>query len=221
MDIRLNDIETRVLGCLIEKQLTTPEYYPLTLRALTAACNQKSNRNPVMSFEDHDVLRALDGLRALHLGSETHIAGSRVPKYEHKLSRKWDLLPKEVAILCVLFLRGPQTPGEIRARTARMFSFDNLAQVEESLRNLQHHEAGAFVSELDRIPGHKENRFIHLLAGEPAIEEIQASLAANSPSGTYPGSSDRIAALEETVASMLEQLEELRGRFEAFKSQFE
>ena len=127
MDSQLSESEARVLGCLVEKALTTPDYYPLTLNSLTSACNQKSNRKPVMSIQEPEVVRALDRLRSLHLVCETQVAGSRVAKYEHNILDRWRLQPNEVAVLAVLLLRGPQTLGEIRGRSGRMFVFQDLA----------------------------------------------------------------------------------------------
>ncbi len=221
MDIQLNDIEARVLGCLIEKELTTPDYYPLTLHSLTAACNQKSNRLPVMSVIDTDVARALDHLRTKHLGREAHLAGSRVPKYEHKADEKWGLTPQEIAVLGVLLLRGPQTPGELRARTGRMFPFRNLEEVEETLHELENHDEGRFVMELPRQPGHKENRFMHLLSSEPVLESTPTTLPAEPAMLQVRAENERIADLEEAVQTLQNQLSELEVSFEKFKSQFE
>ncbi len=221
MEIQLNDIEARVLGCLIEKELTTPDYYPLTLNSLTAACNQKSNRLPVMSIDDTDVARALDHLRTKHLGREVYLAGSRVPKYEHKAAEVWELTPQEIAVLCGLLLRGPQTPGELRTRTGRMFAFHNLDEVEETLHKLKDHGQGNFVVELPRQPGHKENRFMHLLSGEPEFESIPAAIPAEPAMLQVRAENERIAALEEAVQTLEAQLSELEASFEKFKSQFE
>jgi len=221
MEIQLNDIEARVLGCLIEKELTTPDYYPLTLNSLTAACNQKSNRFPVMSIDDTDAARALDRLRTKHLAREAFLAGSRVPKYEHKATEVWELTPQEIAVLCLLLLRGPQTPGELRNRTGRMFAFQNLDEVEETLHNLKDHGKGIFVVELPRQPGHKENRFMHLLSGEPVIESTPAVLPTEPAMLQVRAENERIAALEETVQGLQDQLRELETKFESFKKQFE
>ena len=221
MDIQLNDIEARVLGCLIEKELTTPEYYPLTLNSLTAACNQKSNRSPVMSLSDTDVARALDHLRTKHLGREVYLAGSRVPKYEHKATEVWELTPQEVAVLCVLLLRGPQTPGELRGRTGRMFAFGNLEEVDETLNRLENHSMGQFVTELPRQPGHKENRFMHPLCGEPVVESTPAAILAEPAMIQVRAENERITALEEAVQMLQDQLRELKTDFDEFKREFE
>jgi len=221
MDVELNEIEARVLGCLVEKALTTPEYYPLTLNALTSACNQKSNRNPVMSIQEPEVARALDRLRSKHLAWETQVAGSRVPKYEHNLLNRWRLRPQEVAVLGVLLLRGPQTLGEIRGRTARMFAFQDLKEVENTLQSLNGHENGPLTVELPRLPGHKETRFIHLLCGEPEIEILERRLAPEASVLQVRSENERIEALEELVQTLQQQVSELKARFEDFKSQFD
>lgn len=222
MDIQLDEDQVRVLGCLIEKQLTTPDYYPLTLNSLTAACNQKSNRYPVMSLSDTEVARAVDRLRTRHFAREAHLAGSRVPKYEHKIGELWPLTPGEVAVLCVLLLRGPQTPGELRARTERMYPFRDLDEVEETLHRLENHASGEFVIELPRQPGRKENRFMHLLSGEPMPEIPPAvSLPAEPSMLRARAENERIAGLEDTVQKLRNRLDQLETAFEKFKSQFE
>lgn len=221
MEIQLNDIEARVLGCLIEKELTTPDYYPLTLNSLTVACNQKSNRFPVMSVDDTDAARALDHLRTKHLAREVHLAGSRTPKYEHKADEEWELTGQEIAVLCALLLRGPQTPGELRTRTGRMFAFQTLGEVEETLHKLEDHGQGNFVVELPRQPGHKENRFMHLLSGEPVFESTPAVIGAEPAMLQVRAENERIAALEEAIQVLQDQLSELEASFEKFKSQFE
>lgn len=221
MDLQLDDIEARVLGCLIEKELTTPGYYPLTLHSLTAACNQKSNRDPVMSLQETDVVRALDRLRAKHLTGERYGAGMRVAKYEHRVRDKWELEAGEVAILCVLLLRGPQTLGEIRGRTGRMFAFSHVEEVENTLPGLNAREEGPFVLKLPRQPGHKESRFTHLLSGEPDLDAIEATLTPEPATLQVRAENERIEALEAQVQSLQEQMIELKERLEEFKSQFE
>jgi uncharacterized protein YceH (UPF0502 family) len=221
MDIQLNEIEARVLGCLIEKHLATPEYYPLTLNSLTAACNQKSNRNPVMTLQDTDVARAIDSLRTHHLGCEAHIAGSRVPKYEHRIAEKWELLKKEISLLGALLLRGPQTVGELRTRTARVYSFQDLQEVEESLRNLAGHAKGPFVLEMPRLPGHKENRFTHLFCGEPDLQDFEVNLPPEAATLRVRAENERISALEEEVETLRNRISDLQTRFEDFKRQFD
>ena len=221
MEFELNEIEARVLGCLVEKHLTTPDHYPLTLNSLTAACNQKSNRMPVMSIGEPEIVRALDRLRSLHLVWETQVAGSRVPKYEHNISDRWKLSPPEVALLGVLLLRGPQTLGELRGRTGRMFPFDDLQQVRDSLSNLANHEQGPFSLELPRLPGHKESRFTHMLCGEPEIDALQSKMAPESAVLQVRAENERIGALEEAVEVLQAELADLKSQFEDFKGQFE
>ncbi len=221
MDVHLDEIEARVLGCLIEKELTTPDYYPLTLNSLTAACNQKSNRDPVMSLQETDVVRGLDRLRAKHLTGERYGAGMRVAKYEHRVKDKWAVEAGEVAILCVLLLRGPQTLGEIRGRTGRMFSFSDAAEVEQILPGLNARDQGPFVLKLPRLHGHKESRFMHLLSGEPDLGAIEPILAPEPATLQVRAENERIETLEAQVESLQEQIIELKERLEQFKSQFE
>lgn len=220
MEDILNEIEARVLGCLIEKELTTPEYYPLTLNSLTAACNQKSNRDPVLSLQETDVVRAIDSLRAKHLVWEAHLAGSRVPKYEHRARQLWSLRNDEIAALAVLLLRGAQTVGEIRTRSGRSYDFASLEDTEETLQRLIHREEGPLVQELERLPGHRETRFVHLLCGEPVIES-KPDLAPEAARLQLLRENDRISELEEALQEVRDQLEGFRAQFEEFKRQFE
>ncbi|MGE5892483.1 MAG: YceH family protein, partial [bacterium] len=164
METALTDVEVRVLGCLIEKAITTPDYYPLTLNALTNACNQKSNRNPVVSYEETTVVRGLDGLRDKGLANMVYKADSRAPKYQHFFVEKLELSPGDVAVLCELMIRGPQTPGELRAHTERMHDFGGLEEIEGALRGLMEREH-PLVVRLPRQPGRKEQRYAHLLSG--------------------------------------------------------
>jgi len=221
MDISLGEIEVRILGSLIEKELTTPEYYPLTLNSLTAACSQKSNRNPVMNLKDTDVARGLDRLRRAHLAWETQVAGSRTPRYEHNVQGKWRLDQQATAVLCVLLLRGPQTLGELRSRTGRMFEFKDLREVEAVLQGLAEGESGPLVVELPRLPGHKESRFMHLLAGEPDMESVQVALAPEPAVVQIVAENERIEDLEREVQVLRDELAGLKTRFEDFKKQFE
>ncbi len=221
MDVVLSDVEARVLGTLIEKQLTTPEYYPLSLNALTNACNQKSNRNPVMSLLEGDVLTVLDSLRGKRLAWELKTAGGRVTKYEHNLTPRWEMLPQEIAVLCVLLLRGPQTAGEIRGRTGRMFDFGDLSEVQETLMKLAKREDGPFVVELARLAGTKESRYAHLFCGEPQPGELLLAQA-TAPDATGPAqSAERLEALESDVAALREELHGVKEQFERFRTQFE
>jgi len=209
----LNEIEARVLGSLVEKQLTTPEYYPLTLNALTAACNQKSNRDPVVSYSDETVTSAVDSLRDKNLVYLYYGSSSRVVKYKHMLPNVYDLSPPEVAAICVMLLRGPQTVGELRERTGRLFEFSNVAEVNETLDGLTNRDE-PLVIKLERQPGQKEARYAHLLSGE-----VVQTLAA----GALPSvqRSDRIGELENKVEAMQGELAALRAMFDEFKKQFE
>ncbi|HDH53322.1 MAG TPA: DUF480 domain-containing protein, partial [Nitrospirae bacterium] len=173
MDIVLNDIEVRILGCLIEKETATPDYYPLTLNSLVNACNQKSNRSPVVSYEETSVVRGLDGLHEKGLSEKIYKSDSRVPKYQHLFTRKFNLSPGEAAVLCVLMLRGPQTTGEIRGRSDRIYKFDSLNEVEEVLNGLMDKEQPMLIK-LPRRIGRKEPRYMHLFSGEAAIKESES-----------------------------------------------
>ncbi len=227
MDILLNAIEVRVLGVLIEKEIATPDYYPLTLNALVNACNQKSNREPVMAVDDTDVTAALDSLRSRHLVWQVRVHGSRVAKYEHNLKDFAEFSRRELALLCELLLRGPQTPGELRSRASRLFEFESLPEVEHLLQKLATHEQGPFVVTLPRAAGRKENRFMHLF-GEEVDEETfeMASMAGSDVPLTADGggrvsAGERIAALEQQVEELTREIEELRKEFLEFKRQFE
>ncbi len=215
MNIRLHESEVRVLGALVEKELTTPEYYPLTLNSLTTACNQKSNRDPVMSLSERQVESAIENLRSRQMVWRRNIAGSRVPKYEHNVYALWHLSPQEIAVLCVLMLRGPQTLGEIRGRTGRMYAFKDTEEVNGTVTALIKHEQGPFVVELPRLPGRKENRFMHLLAGEPAIEEVPEDREPVSAAVDTGG--ERVAALEDRVLHIRPELDDLKRAFGEFK----
>ena len=208
----LNEIEVRVLGSLVEKQLTTPEYYPLTLNALTAACNQKSNRDPVVSYSDEDVTTAVDSLRDKNLVYLFYGSSSRVVKYKHMLPNVYDLSPPEVAVICVMMLRGAQTVGELRERSGRLFEFSNLAEVNETLDALISRDE-PLVVKLERQPGQKEVRYAHLLSGE--VTQAAVSSTANIPRV------DRIGELEDKVEAMQREIAALRTMFDEFKKQFE
>jgi uncharacterized protein YceH (UPF0502 family) len=220
MEISLDPVEVRILGALIEKQMATPDYYPLTLNALVAACNQKTNRDPVMTLDEAAVIRGLDGLRRRRLVWQVKTQGSRVPKYEHNLKDTADFSVSELALLCELLLRGPQTAGELRARSARLVEFGGLAAVDHTLQKLYAHEQGPFVVELPRRPGHKENRFAHCFCPlDPGAETAEPSPgAAPGPDGA---ASERIAALEMAVAGLRQALDDLRAEFLEFKGKFE
>ena len=171
MEFILSPIEVRVLGSLIEKEITTPEYYPLTLNSLVLACNQKSNRDPVTAYSEEEVLDAVETLRNKQLAWQRSIPGSRALKYEQNLKAKFGFEHRELAVVCVFMLRGPSTAGEIRGYTGRMHQFRDLAKVEESLATLSAWETGPIVLKLPRLPGTKEHRFAHLFSGEAAIAQ--------------------------------------------------
>ena len=216
----LTETEVRVLGSLIEKQITTPEYYPLTLNSLTAACNQKNNRNPVTALPESEVDEALFTLREKNLAYVFHGSTSRVPKYKHVAPENLQLNPAELAAMCVLMLSGPQTVGEIRTRGYRLYEFASLEEVDLTLDSLSVHDGEPLVMKLPRQPGQKEARFAHLLAGQPEIEPtVESSVAERSPRRATD--SERVAKLEEQVRELTEQVANLTNQFEEFKKQFE
>ena len=223
----LSAAEVRVLGSLIEKQITTPDYYPLTLNALTNACNQLTNREPVVSYDDQIVLQAIDGLRDKRLATHYSGAESRVAKYKHSLTDRVLLTPAEVALLCVLMLRGPQTIGELRTRAERMFKFDALPEVEETLNALAARQPDPLVMKLPRQPGTKESRYTHLLSGpvELPAEAGRVIAGASSPVATPPPAAtmadDRVGKLEQETAALRRELAELKQQFAEFRKQFE
>ena len=206
----LSPVEVRVLGSLIEKDITTPDYYPLTLNALTNACNQSSNREPVVSYAEHDVVRGIDLLREKKLAFMFQGADSRVPKFGHRIAETFELPRPETSVLCVLLLRGPQTPGELRGRTARMHEFAGLAEVEDALRELVARTPQALAVKLPRQPGMKEQRYAHLLSGEvrlPVLADAQdpaPALPAERPEDA------RLARLEGEVQALRAEAAELR-----------
>ena len=218
MDFTLNPIEARVLGCLIEKELATPEYYPLTLNALTNACNQKSNRDPVMALVEADVVRALDSLRFQRLAHQS-AEGVRAAKYCHNLDGLLRLEPQELAILAELLLRGPQTVGELRGRTERMAAITDLAAAEEALTALAQRELPLVVL-LPRQPGRKEQRYAHLLSGPPEVSD-EHPLPIEPARAQVLAENERLAALESDVAALRGELADLRAQLAAFRAQFE
>jgi hypothetical protein len=216
----INAVEARVLGSLIEKELTTPEYYPLSLNALTNACNQLSNRDPVVSYDENTVARALDSLREKKLVWVVTGAGSRVPKYEQRLSGTFNLAVQEAALLCVLMLRGPQTIGELRGRTGRMYEFQSLEEVEQVIRSLMSTEP-PFISKLPRQPGTKESRFAHLLEGEVKIDHQPTAPQPERAVLEVQAENERLSRLERQVQALGTELAELKQQFLDFKTQFE
>lgn len=219
MEEVLTDVETRVLGCLIEKELTTPEYYPLSLNALTNACNQKSNRDPVMALAEEDVVRALNRLRFMQL---TVVSGesSRVAKYRHILAENMGLVPAELAILCELLVRGPQTVGELRTRGERMHPFPDLAAVEGVLQELMERET-PLVIRLPRQAGRKEARHAHLFSGKPDMSQEETEFAPEPARARVMAENGRLVKLEEEVAALRAEVATLRQAVEEFKQQFE
>jgi uncharacterized protein YceH (UPF0502 family) len=214
MDIELNEVEVRVLGALVEKETTTPDYYPMSLNALINACNQRSNREPVMNLDESAVREALDSLNAKGLAGPVSTAESRVTKYAHRLPETFNFDRRETAALCVLFLRGPQTPGELRGRTERLYRFDGLEAVESVLHRLIEREP-PLVKKLPRLPGTKEARYAHLLAGE-VQGEVELHPASEGGSET-----ERVVRLESEVAALQNELAELKQQLADFRKQFD
>jgi uncharacterized protein len=217
MELRLTESEVRVLGSLIEKDITTPEYYPLSLNALLNACNQKSNRDPVMQLDEDAVRDALEGLQQHRMAGPARGADSRVTKYEQRLQEVFNFTRAEIAVLCVLLLRGPQTPGELRGRSERLHRFEALDDVQSALQKLMQREP-PLAKVLPRQPGTKESRYAHLFAGDVAEAEAPAYVAAAERS---PGDVDRIARLEEEVAELRREVGEVKDQLERFRRQFE
>ena len=217
----LNDIEARVLGSLVEKQVTTPEYYPLTLNSLTLACNQKNNRTPVTSYDETTVAQALETLREKNLAYVFYGSTSRVPKYKHVLPEVMHLSAPELALICVLLLRGPQTTGELATRAFRLHEFSGLEEVESTLNSLISREPDPLVRRLPRQPGQKEARFAHLLSGEPKIEAFAEAETSSSAGRLKSGDSERFEKLEHEVVTLTMEVRKLQQQFEEFKKQFE
>ena len=211
----LSHVEARVLGALIEKDITTPDYYPLSLNALINACNQKSNRDPVMNLGENAVRDALLSLSEKGLAGRVSSADSRVPKYEHRLQEAFNLPRAETAVLCVLLLRGPQTPGELRGRTERMHRFEELSDVHSALQRLIQRDS-PLVQMLPRQPGTKETRYVHLLSGKMEIAELPAQ-----EPGVASADGDRIALLETELGGLKAELAELKKDFREFQKRFE
>ncbi|HEY0791543.1 MAG TPA: DUF480 domain-containing protein [Chthoniobacterales bacterium] len=220
--MELTPVETRVLGCLLEKERTTPEVYPLTMNSLVAACNQTTNREPMVAYDDQTVEAALDSLRQKQLAIIVHTAGARVPKYRHRLLDQYELNPKEVALLCLLLLRGPQTPGELRARGERLAGPVSLPEVEATLAELARGDAPLTRSLAPR-PGQKERRYVQLLSGphEETDDQAASPPEALAAAGRSPGLTDRLAAVEAEAAALRRALSDLQAEFDSFRRQFE
>ncbi len=216
MDIVLTDDEVRVLGCLMEKEMATPDTYPLSLNGLTNACNQKSNRNPVVSFDEQTVVYALNGLQERNLSRQSNV--SRVAKYEQIFSKEFNFVAREQAIICVLLLRGPQTIGEVRSRTGRLYAFRALDEAQETMNSL---EEMKMVVKLPRQPGRKESRYAHLLSGEPEDATVATVPRPEAATVIVRKENDRMQELQEQVDGLRQELEGLKLEFVAFKSQFE
>jgi uncharacterized protein YceH (UPF0502 family) len=229
MKIELNSLEARVIGALIEKQITTPDQYPLSLNALVNACNQKSNRDPVMQLDEGIVQRTLDGLAKKHLVMERSGFGSRVPKYQHRFCNTefgtLKLDPQELAVVCELLLRGPQTPGELRTRASRMAPFEQVSDVEGILSRLAERESGPFVTRLEREPGRRESRYAQLFSGpappdtSAASAKVPAAQAGTNTDDPAPelvfasaSNEQRLSHLEAQMRRLQAELEELRRR---------
>jgi len=211
------------LGALVEKQITTPEYYPLTLNALTAACNQKNNRHPVTAYNEDEVAQAIETLREKNLVYVFYGSTSRVPKYKHVVPEVLHLTPPETAIMCVLMLRGPQTPGELRGNASRLYEFSGLDEVEQTLAGLITHEPDPLVTRLPRQAGQKEVRFTHLLSGPPVDMPLQPLPQAASipPSQAQAAPIPTRQSLEQKVDALAAEVEKLRLQFEEFRKQFD
>ena len=220
MELILTEVEVRVLGSLIEKDITTPEYYPLSLNALVNACNQKSNRDPVMQLDENTVRDALSALQEHRLAGPAGGADSRVTKYEHRTQEVFNFTRAEVAVLCVLLLRGPQTPGELRGRTERMHHFETLDDVQFALQKLMQRQP-PLAKVLPRQPGTKESRYAHLLAGDVVVPEHSGPNAESGIFRNNTADSERIARLEEEVGSLRREVAELKQQLEVFRKQFE
>ena len=218
MDIKLTENEVRVLGALIEKDITTPEYYPLSLNALVNACNQKSNRDPVMQLDEDAVRDAVEGLQQDRLAGPAGGADSRVTKYEHRLQEVYNFTRPEIAVLCVLLLRGPQTPGELRGRGERMHRFEALEDVQSALQKLMQREP-PLAKVLARQPGTKESRYAHSMAGDVGETMGPAQIGAAAERG--PAEGERIARLEAEVAELRREVGGVKDQLERFRKQFE
>src|SRR5579862_8183559 len=214
MSLQLDEAEVRVLAALMEKEVATPEYYPLSLNALVNACNQKTNREPVVSYDEATVDGALSSLRAKGLAARISGPDMRVPKHAHRLSEVINLGRREAAVLCVLMLRGPQTVGELRGRTERLFEFDDLEAVEACLTRLTEWQPDPLVTSLPRQAGYKEGRYAHLLSGEPPVQ-------APAPRAAAEARTDSVANLEAAVDRLEKEIEELKRQFAEFRKQFE
>ena len=220
MNILLSDIEARVLGSLVEKEITTPDYYPLSLNALLNACNQKSNRDPVMDLDEEIVAGALQGLNEKGLAEAVQSPESRVTKYEHRLQEAFNFYRHEIAVLCVLLLRGSQTPGELRGRSERMHPFEDLDQIQSTLQRLMKREP-PLVKMLPRQPGTKEARYAHLLSGDLGFGEPEPATDAAKGITSRSVIGGRMARCEEEIVGLRRELADLKQQLADFRKQFE
>jgi len=216
--LQLNQTEVRVLGSLIEKDITTPDYYPLSLNALVNACNQKNNRDPIMTLDENSVRNALSSLQEKRLAGPAGGADSRVTKYEHRLQEVFNFDRREIAVICVLLLRGPQTPGELRGRSERMYRFETLDDVQSTIQRLSDRQP-PLVRVLPRQPGTKESRYVHLFVEDTWPTEAYPPQSASEPRAA--NDSSRLAALEAEVSSLKKEIVELKQQLSDFRKQFQ
>jgi len=212
--------EIRVLGCLVEKSYTTPDVYPMTVNGLVSACNQKSSRFPVVRYDEDTVHRALDTLRDKGWSTLVHTAGARVQKYRHEVRNEFNFADKDIAVICVLMLRGPQTLGELRGRTERMAKFENVEDVEATVRELMSDYPRPLVAELPRASGQKDSRFMHLF-GEERPEDIEVAALAPSRRPAPPPGPDAVSELATRIEDLESTVADLQSQFDAFRKQFE
>ena len=221
MDFNLSPVEIRIVGSLLEKEVTTPEYYPLSLNALALACNQKTNRDPVMSLPDETVSAALEPLRGRGLIYFVRETGSRVEKYRQRLSEVLNLDRRELAVLCVLMLRGVQTTGELRERTHRLYAFDDLAAVESCLNRMIERSPVPLALKLQRAAGSKEPRYSHLLSGTPQVVETEEATGTQPDLAGRASQVERISALQVEVSALRQEVSDLRAQLAEFRKQFD
>ena len=220
--LQLTPLEARILGSLIEKEVTTPDYYPLTVNALLAACNQKNNRAPVVAFDEATLARGVYSLQGKHLLEFFSGASARVLKYRQLLTRHLELAPDEQAVICELLLRGPQTAGELRNRATRLHPFATLEEVQATLERLAARPTGPLIAELPRQPGQKETRVAHLLGdAPPTVEVVQAEIPLPAAMTAVMEESARLAELETRVVTLADEVAALKTLFQSFKAQFE
>lgn len=216
VEMQIDEKEARVIGCLIEKQLATPEYYPLSLNALTNACNQKTNREPVTDYDESTVSSVLDGLVVKKMVNKSTVG--RVPKFEELFTQQHNMVPQESAIICVLLLRGPQTIGEIRSRTSRLYNFESIEAVMEAMANL---ESWKMAQRLPRLPGHKESRYMQLLSTASQTQPREETCG-NAPVDNTDSDADaRFAEMDAQIQDLKQEIADLREMFGQFKAQFE